>query len=285
MARRPKSVPVTTAGVERFPAIVARKLPEPRWAHAIDQPGVRRTIAIRAARAVRTLAIGVALFTAGLVPAVVWSDLDSAVAAPCLVAMLAGPIVAVVGVSRIISAAVMWRLLRRHPWQLYTCKSLTLLADSRRIRMYVTDHAGKTFWIRTGAGKRRRETLRGMTRPEIWLAGNPEKGAVVTPAGGPEIFYARRDMSARATARANARAIRQAARLADKRRKPHTPPTPRKPPKPLTPKQRAKVAADAARRTKTYTAARAKAAANRNASPPPPKPGLLRRGQKIKWMG
>ncbi len=188
--------------------------------------------------------------------------------------MVAGVIVLLTGITRIISATVIWRLLRKHPWQLYTCTSLMISEESRRVRMHVTDHAGTTFWIRTDASRRRRESLHGMTRPEIWLAGDPATRAIVTPAGGPEIFYARRAMSARA----NARAAQAAARRLKRK-----PPKPRKPPK----RTDARTAREDRRRDrgppKAYTAARAKAAAKRAANPP--KPRLPRRGSKINWMG
>ena len=161
-------------------------------------------------------------------------------------------------------------MMRQHPWQVYTCTSLTIVEDTRRVRMTVTNHEGTAFLIRVGASRRRREFLRGMSRPEVWLAGDPRREAVLTPAGGPDIFFARR--ATYAPARQPARRVGQRAPL----------PQPPKPAKPLTPRQpaRARRAAQAARRPgvardKAYAAQRAKAVANqkaKKANPPAAKP-------------
>ena len=264
MARKPRPVAVTMAGVEGFAPIAAPNLPEPRCARAIDEPGVRHGMLTRMAGAIRMAGAGIGVLALGLVPVIVWPHITGMLGFGCVLTMITGGAVVLTGASQAFGTVYIWGILRDDPWRVYTCTSLIIKEDIRIVRITVTDGDGKAFLMRTGASRRRREALRGMVSPEVWLAGDPEGDAVLTPAGGGPIFYAHPN---RLPPRPPTRGLGQSLPLPQ-------------PAKLLTPQQQARADAKAkaeavarAAREKSYAAQRAQAVANYKAKHEPPPNG------------
>jgi hypothetical protein len=97
-------------------------------------------------------------------------------------------------VAGVLGAGQMWFLLGRNSWRSYRCRML-VIGEGRVgvVRLIVWDPAARVERHLTLLAGRRRETLRGMSRPDVWLAGDPARRVVLVPSGGGEMFLAHRD--------------------------------------------------------------------------------------------
>jgi hypothetical protein len=159
--------------------------------------------------------------------------LASFICVPLLIGTLAG----------LLRAVHMWWLLSSHPWREYDCSVLCVGEGTvGPVTLTVRRKGVPDRYFLAFQANRRRETLRGMVRPAVWIAGDPARRGVLVMAGGGELFLAHRQRSAY---RAQSAIERRALGRRNKPARPAKPGKPPKPPKALTPAQRAR--ADAKR--------------------------------------
>ncbi len=184
--RRRSSAWRDSIGLTYYPSFGFEPLPEPVGERAIDQRGVRIALWRRTLVRLRIGAIATAVGLAGVAAAGISGSWNAYTAVPILAAsaLLLG---CAASAARI---AVLWRRLTRAPWTVYECQSIRM-PDGFPISMVLVDReSGSTFWVKIRQS-RRSEVMRGMTRPEVWLAHYTSRRGILTVAGGGEMFVAR----------------------------------------------------------------------------------------------
>jgi hypothetical protein len=283
-------------GRQEFPLVPYERVHDPIGEHAIDQPGVSRTLLRRGIRALRWAGIGLVLLIPTIAATVIWPDMPGGAGFAVFAVMVVGAYMLVYSVFRTIGVMRLWTTMRRHPWRVFSCQ-----LPARRIEgslVLVLTHKKESYAVRT-PGTEHTQAIWRMPRPEVWFVGDPHGRGVLTPAGGPELFITHPTRSAKV---AN-RAVRKPKRTGPG---PFRALFPKRPPSAAALQRRAaradrRKAADQARRQKFAERAKArqaKAAARRAANPPKPRkparqptpqkqPGLgsrLRQGRRVNWM-
>jgi hypothetical protein len=167
-------------GLTEYPSFGFERLPDPVGARAIDERGARMALWRRASPRLWIAAVAVpGLIVAATMP---WHPITVIVMIVAL-AVLAGSVV------DLIRIAWMWRFLSRTRWTVYTCSSLWIQREFP-VEMALLD-AEQTMYTVCIRSSRRTEILRGMSRPEVWFAGDAGRRGILTVAGGGEMFRAR----------------------------------------------------------------------------------------------
>jgi hypothetical protein len=264
--------PMQTGTGKTYPSVGFERLHKPSGGPAIDQTGARVAVWRRAAKIVRTGAIAGGLALAALITLIAAAGtLPGFVVFLLVMLLVVGGLIAVGCALSLIATVQIWRTLRRTSWSVYSCKNMTM-REGAPVQMTLEQGASR-FPVRFRNSKRA-EVLRGMPWPEVWFAGDPARGGVLTQAGGGEMFLARA-VKARPVKVRNTK--------------------PRKPPKvkPVNPRK-AQRDAERARKARAKAQERARIRAEKLAKNPPkppkprkpPKPPRIPRGgQKIKFPG
>jgi hypothetical protein len=195
----------------------------------------------------------VALLGIGAAATYLSADAAGGVIAPLVLAMLFTVAWVIAGVFGLLAVVRMWFFLIRCPWRAYECRYVSIDEGViGTVRLTVRDPDSQASRYLVFQANRRRETLRGMILPQVWIAGSLRRGVLVM-AGGGELFLFHHD---RGRERAFARRARRAAQ-------PAKPTKTRKPAKPrkvreFSPRQQAKAQERARARARSEAAARAK---------------------------
>lgn len=225
-------------GISDYPV-----LSPPRGRRAIEDSRTRWGLWGRARTCLRRLglflgggAVAVTLIVVGIETSAEWVTVVGAIAFPIslmTVPFVLGDLAGLVNVVR------MWRLLARHPWRMHKCRAMFMGEGAIGVvRMTLWDAHHSTEHHVIFQASRRRETLRGLARGEVWVAGDPAGTAVLVAAGGGEMFVVRRN-------RQWERVVARRARLAAKPSKPSKP-------RRVNPKAQARAAGLAKKRTAAY---------------------------------
>lgn len=228
--------------------------PLPRGEHAWQDWCTRRELRRRLYRCVRRLGwlvagYVVALLGIGAAATYLSGDAADGVITPLVLAMLGTVPWVIADGFGLLAVVRMWSFLIRYPWRAYECRYVTIDEGViGAVRLTVEDPDSQASRHLVFQANRRRETLRGMILPRVWIAGGARRGVLVM-AGGGELFLFHRD---RSRERALVRRARRAAQ----------PPGPRRPVKPrkvrqLSPRQQAKAQERARARARSDAAARA----------------------------
>jgi hypothetical protein len=176
-----------------YPSYGFEPIPHPAHEPAINQPGLKYALLRRAVRHLRRLAIG-GITLAAAVTVAVSVRLDGTGVFADVVAAMAGSGVLAAGGAGLVWTGYLWRHLSRSQWTVLRDARTPMVPDRPATRMYAEgcDAAGEPVLFEFRVRRSRRTGRFGAGgRGELWFAGDPGRGGVLTPAGGGDMCYAR----------------------------------------------------------------------------------------------